>query len=128
MIKRNVLLLIGAATLVFAASPHAHHGMRGYRDDRIETVEGTLVKFDLRNPHSIVYVDSLDQRGKAGHWTIEWLAGLQLERQGIMERTLKPGDHLVITGYASHNPAEHRLKLRTVARPADGWRWAGTFE
>jgi hypothetical protein len=122
------LALTAAVMLVLTASPHAHHGMRDYRDDRIETVEGTLVKFDVRNPHSIVYVDSRSQQGKAGHWTIEWLAGLQLERQGIMERTLKPGDHLVITGYASHNPAEHRLKLRTVARPADGWRWTGIFQ
>jgi hypothetical protein len=128
MMTRNILPLIAAMMLVSTASPYAHHGMRDYRDDRIETVEGTLVKFDVRNPHSIVYVDSRDQRGNAGHWTIEWLAGLQLERQGVMDRTLKPGDHLVITGYASNDPAEHRLKLRTVTRPADGWRWTGTFE
>jgi hypothetical protein len=125
--QREILALT-AAVMLATASPYAHHGMRDYRDDRIETVEGTLVKFDVRNPHSIIYVDSRDQQGKARRWTIEWIGWLQLERQGVMDRTLKPGDHLVITGYLSHNPAEHRLKVRTVARPADGWRWTGTFE
>jgi uncharacterized protein DUF6152 len=124
---RKILVMIAVVMLVSTASPYAHHGMRDYRDDRIETVEGTLVKLDVRNPHSIIYVDSGDQQGKA-RWTIEWVGRLQLERQGVFERTVKPGDHLVITGYASQNPAEHRLKLRTVVRPADGWRWAGTFE
>ena len=125
--KREILTLT-AAVMLATASPYAHHGMRGYRDDRIETVEGALVKVDVRNPHSIIYVDSCDQQGRAGRWTIEWVGRLQLERQGVMDRTLKPGDHLVITGYLSRNPAEHRLKVRTVARPADGWRWTGTFE
>ena len=92
MMKRNILPLIAAMMLVSTASPYAHHGMRDYRDDRIETVEGTLVKFDVRNPHSIVYVDSRDQRGNAGHWTIEWLASVQLNRQGVTAETLKVGD------------------------------------
>ena len=126
--KQQIPVLIVAMMLVSMASPYAHHGMRDYRDDRIETVEGALVKVDVRNPHSIIYVDSRDQPGRAGRWTIEWVGRLQLERQGVMDRTLKPGDHLVITGYLSRNPAEHRLKVRTVARPADGWRWTGTFE
>ena len=126
--NRNIMVAIAAVMFVLTASPSAHHGMRDYRDDSIETVEGTLVKFDLRNPHSMVYVDSRDEQGRAWRWRIEWVAGLLLQRQGVMGGTLKPADHLVITGYPSHNPAEHRLKLRTVARPSDGWRWAGTFE
>jgi hypothetical protein len=126
--KRNILVLTAAMMLVSTASPYAHHGMRDYRDDRIETVEGTIVRFDVRNPHSIIYLDSRDQQGRAGRWTIEWVGRLQLERQGVRDRTLKPGDHLVITGYLARNPAGHRLKVRTVARPADGWRWTGTFE
>jgi len=77
VMKRNILALIAAAMLMSPASPHAHHGMRDYRDDRIETVEGTLVKFDVRNPHSIIYVDSQGQRGKAGRRTIEWVGRLQ---------------------------------------------------
>lgn len=127
MTTRNSLVPIAAMMLVLSASPFAHHGMRDYRDDRIETVEGTLVNFDVANPHSIIYLDSRAGQGTARQWRIEWVAGLQLKRQGVTERTLKPGDHLVITGYPSHDPAEHRLKLRTVVRPADGWKWTGTF-
>ncbi|MQA31364.1 MAG: hypothetical protein GEU82_16270 [Luteitalea sp.] len=127
MRPRNTPWLVVGAVLVVTASTAAHHGRLDYRDDQIETVKGTLVKIDVSNPHSIVYLDNRDPQGAPGQWTIEWVAGLQLKRQGVMDGMLKPGDQLVITGYPSRNPAEHRLKLRTVARPADGWRWAGTF-
>jgi Family of unknown function (DUF6152) len=128
MMKRYLLVLIGAAALVMTATVHAHHPMREYRDDRIETVEGMLVRFEVSNPHSIVYIEPRNEQSPGGLWRIEWVSGLQLKRQGVLDRTLKPGDRLIITGHPSYDPAEHRLKLRTVVRPSDGWKWTGTFE
>jgi hypothetical protein len=61
-------------------------------------------------------------------WEIEWLAALQLNRTGVMAGTLHPGDRLVVTGYPARNASGHQLRLRTIARPKDGWRWTGTFE
>lgn len=126
--KYTSLVLAAAAVLASTVSPSAHHGMREYDENRIETVQGTVVKFDIRNPHSIVYVDCRDADGKTEHWKVEWVAALQLKHQGVVDHTLNPGDRLVITGNPSQNPAEHALKLRTVVRPSDGWRWSGAFK
>ena len=128
VVKPSTLALIGVAALVTTANIGAHHPMREYRDDRIETVEGTVVRFEVSNPHSIVYIEPRNEQGEGGLWRIEWVAGLQLKRQGVLDRTLKPGDRLVITGHPSNDPAEQRMKLRTVVRPSDGWKWTGTFE
>jgi Family of unknown function (DUF6152) len=99
-----------------------------YVQDRIQTVEGTLVEFVLRNPHSLIYLDSPGEKAHTTRWTIEWLASVQLSRQGVTSETLKSGDHLVITGYPSRTPEDHRLWLRTITRPTDRWKWSGTFE
>jgi hypothetical protein len=126
--KLNVLLLCATAALSWTALASAHHPVApAYVQDRTRTVEGNLVEFVLRNPHSFIYLDT-DEKGQTTRWTIEWLAKVQLNRQGVSSETLKLGDHLVITGLPALNPQDHRLWLRTMTRPNDGWRWTGTFE
>ena len=127
--KLNLLLLFATVALSWTAPVSAHHPSASmYVNDRIQTVEGKLVQFVLRNPHSFVDVDASDVKGHTQHWTIEWLASLQLNRQGVTAETLKVGDHLVITGFSARDPADHRLRLRTITRPKDHWKWSGTFE
>jgi hypothetical protein len=68
--------------------------------------------------------------GTDGHterWTVEWLAVLMLRRDGVEDGTLKPGDHLVVTGHPSRDHNVRQLWLRTIRRPADGWAWTGGF-
>ena len=66
--------------------------------------------------------------GNTVRYAVEWGAGLQLNRQGVTRETLKPGDHVIITGNPGRNPEDHRLRMRTITRPSDGWKWGGTFD
>ena len=36
---------------------------------------------------------------------------------------VKPGDFVIITGLPGRNAKDNRLLLRTIERPADGFRW-----
>lgn len=54
--------------------------------------------------------------------------GVVASLQGIREDTLKPGDHVVITGNPARDPAEYKLHLKRIERPADGSQWAGRGE
>ena len=126
--KLNVLLVYAIAALSWTAAVSAHHPETLYVQDRTQTVEGKLVEFVLRNPHSLIYLDAPAEHGHTTRWTIEWLARFQLNRQGVTGETLKSGDHLVITGFPAPNVQDHRLWLRTITRPHDGWKWNGTFE
>ena len=38
-------------------------------------------------------------------------------------RSLKPGDHIVVTGAPARPPAAQRMALGSLERPADGMRW-----
>lgn len=129
--KRSLFALsVAAAALFFGARADAHHSFAAtYFEDQKVTVEGDLVQFLYRNPHSFVQVEGKDSKtGEMIRWAIEWGAGGQLGRQGVTRETLKPGDHVVIVGNPGRNPDDHRLRMVSITRPSDGWKWGGTFE
>ncbi len=87
-------------------------------------IEGKLVAFLLRNPHSFVQVEAKDAKsGEVIRWSIEWGAAGQLAQQGVGREALKVGDTVVLTGSPARNAEDHRLRMRTIVRPSDGWSW-----
>ena len=76
---------------------HAHHSFAAtYFEDKVETIEGNLVQFLYRNPHSFVHVMAPDDTGAMQRWAVEWGAGRQLGQQGVRGTAFKPGDHVII--------------------------------
>ena len=128
--KRTLsVLLIAGVALVAGARVQAHHSFAAtYFEDKTQKVEGNLVQFLYRNPHSFVHVEGPDDKGVMQRWAIEWGAGGQLGRQGVTRETLKPGDHVIIVGNPGRNPDDHRLRMVNITRPSDGWKWGGTFD
>ena len=131
--KRTLFLALTAgafAGAVAVATPaFAHHSFAAtYFEDKSERVEGDLVQFLFRNPHSFVHIESKDAQRNTVRYAVEWGAGLQLNQQGVTRETLKPGDHVIITGNPGRNPEDHRLRMRSIQRPSDGWKWGGTFD
>ena len=127
--KHSIPVLAMAAALVAAIPAHAHHSFSAtYFEDKVQKVEGNLVQFLYRNPHSFVHLEGPDENGVAQRWAVEWGAGLQLNQQGVMRDTLRVGDHVIIEGNPGRNPQDHRLRMRSILRPSDGWKWSGTFQ
>jgi len=127
--KRKMLLLVGLVALAAAVPAYAHHSFAAtYFEDKTQTVEGDLVQFLMRNPHSFVHIEGPDAKGQKQRWAVEWAGGLQLNREGVSRDTLKAGDHVVITGNPGRNADDHRLRMRSISRPKDGWKWSGSFE
>jgi hypothetical protein len=125
--KLATLLIAGAS--LFGVNAWAHHSFAAtYFEDKKVTVEGELVQFLYRNPHSFVHVEVKDANGEMVRWAVEWGAGGQLGRQGVTRETLKPGDHVIVVGNPGRNPEDHRLRMVNVTRPSDGWKWGGSFD
>jgi thiamine monophosphate kinase len=126
--KRLSLAILASAAL-FAVPTYAHHSFAAtYFENQKVSIEGDLVQFMFRNPHSFVTVLAKDDKGEMQRWAVEWGAGGQLGRQGVTRDTLKPGDHVIITGDPSRTPGDHRLRMRNIVRPSDGWKWGGEFD
>jgi hypothetical protein len=123
------LALVAGAMVVSSGRAYAHHSFAAtYFEDKTQKIEGNLVQFLYRNPHSFVHVEAPDEKGTMQRWAVEWGAGGQLGRQGVTRETLKPGDHVVIVGNPGRNPEDHRLRMVNITRPSDGWKWGGTFD
>ncbi|MEO8099970.1 MAG: DUF6152 family protein [Acidobacteriota bacterium] len=127
--KRITACLSGALVLALAQTPMwGHHSFSGtYREDAPpEEIRGTLRSFNVRNPHSFVQVEDEKLKDKDGNpvrWAIEWGAAGQLAQQGVNSGSLKVGDKVVVTGSPGRNPEDHRLRMRAITRPSDGWKW-----
>jgi len=128
--KRTLLaLVITAGAFLAGGRAYAHHSFAAtYFEDKTQKIEGNLVQFLYRNPHSFVHVEAPDEKGVMQRWAVEWGAGGQLGRQGVTRETLKPGDHVIIVGNPGRNPEDHRLRMVNITRPSDGWKWGGNFD
>jgi hypothetical protein len=127
-VRRALLILLIAAALISGSRAYAHHSFAAtYFVDQEITVEGTLTQFMYRNPHSFVKVDAKDDKGEMQTWSVEWGGGAQLTQEHVTRDTLKPGDHVIVSGNPGREPSEHRIRLHKIVRPSDGWKWEGVI-
>jgi len=112
-----------AAVLVWGSCAWAHHSFASTYSLQKIRIEGQVSEFLFRNPHCAVLVEVADKKGQKILWVAEWHTAGQLSRAGVEKDTLKPGDHVIITGNPSRNSADHRLLLEEISRPSDGWKW-----
>jgi hypothetical protein len=132
-VKRSTFFVVLiAAAVVSGYRAYAHHSFAATYNERLEmTIEGELVAFMFRNPHSWVHVMGVakDDPSKTVHrWAVEWGGGSQLAAGGVTRESLKPGDHVVISGAPGRNPADHRLRMNSIRRTSDNWGWSGTVD
>ena len=125
--KRSIVLFVLIAVIaIFVGSAQAHHSFAAtYFDDKQAKIEGKVVQFLFRNPHSFLIVQAKDETGVMQSWTIEWGGGGQLTGQGVSAQSLRAGDVVQITGDLSRNQEDHRLRMKTITRPSDGFKWGG---
>ena len=120
--KRRLLILVLALGVV-SVPVYAHHSFASYYfEKQTMSVEGEVVKFDYRSPHAWVYIVAKDEKGQTLQYAAEWFNPNRLKQQGITANTIKPGDHVILVGSPGRNPADQRLHLKGIQRPADGWK------
>ena len=121
---RRFSLLIIAASLLIGQAAYGHHSYAATYDMSKEVkLEGTLVKFELRNPHAFVTIKAKDKDAVMQRWAVEWAGVSQLAGAGIKQDTLKVGDDIVIVGNPSRVPGEFRVLMVNLKRPVDGFSW-----
>jgi hypothetical protein len=114
-----------AAALSWAVVPaRAHHTYGATYDvSREIKLEGTLVQFVFRNPHTFVHMQAPDENGVKQRWAIEWSGTAQLANNGITRDTLHVGDAVVVVGRPSRVAGEYRVLMVSLKRPSDGFTW-----
>jgi hypothetical protein len=119
-----------AMTLMMSAALAAHHSFAGtYIEGQLTKIEGKVVEFNIRNPHSFIVIEVEGKDGKKVKWGGEWGSVTQLSQGGVDRFTLEVGDYLIIEGAPPRDSTDHKVLVRRVSRPASGtrtaWEWAG---
>jgi hypothetical protein len=90
----------GAGLLLAATQVRAHHAFAAEFDvNKPLKLTGSLVKWEMVNPHSWFHVDVKGPDGKVTTWKIEGGSPNQLIRMGVTKQTVPIGTELLIDGY-----------------------------
>jgi Family of unknown function (DUF6152) len=118
--KRTLMFIIPMA-LLLAGTLSAHHSFTAtYDTGKTVSIEGKVVQFLLRNPHSFLHIEVKDKEGKVAVYNVEWAAAGQLN--GTIAASIKAGDMVTISGNPGRDPADLRLRMVNIKR-TDGQSW-----
>jgi hypothetical protein len=118
------LVLIGVLILADPMPSTAHHSFAGeYILDQTSTIKGTVLEFNVRNPHSYIILNVKGSTSSVVRWFVEWNGATLLTQTGVTAQTLKPGDSVNIIGRPSRDKNARKLLVKVIRRPADGWTW-----
>lgn len=121
--KRAVASALIAAAVATAAPVFAHHSFAEfYLEKDTVDIEGEVVQFQYKNPHSYLFVEAPDAFGERHVYAAEWQSVSRLESDGITNKTIRPGDRVHIWGSPGRNEADHRIRLKRIKLP-DGRMW-----
>jgi hypothetical protein len=91
---------VAVTGLLHGAPVRAHHAFSAeYDAEKPIHLRGTLVKWEMINPHSWFHVDVKNPDGKVVTWMIEGGSPNQLIRLGVTKQSVPVGLELVIDGY-----------------------------
>jgi hypothetical protein len=101
---RNVLTLGGSvllgALLLIPLPLRAHHAFSAaFDENKPITLQGTITKVELVNPHSWIWLDVKGKDGSVVNWGIEGGPPSNLFRNGVTKASLQVGTEVKLFGY-----------------------------
>ena len=98
---------VAAGLLVAAVPAPGHHAFSAEFDiaQPLE-IEGTLVRWEMINPHSWFHLDVTEPDGAVVRWLVEGGSPNELIRLGVTKNTIAIGTTLTVEGYRAKDGTE----------------------
>jgi hypothetical protein len=121
MRTKHAVMVAGVCLLLTAGPAWAHHAFSSEFDvTKPLTLKGTVVKWEMINPHSWFHIEVKDPDGNVVEWMIEGGSPNSLIRQGVTKNSIQIGMLLTIEGYQAKD-ATNKAVGRNFVLP-DGKR------
>jgi Family of unknown function (DUF6152) len=117
-IWRGITLALSLGLLLTAPSLFAHHGVPAFDMSRTVTIKGSVVDYQLINPHMLMRVKVIGDDGNSVEWLIESVSALMLMRMGFTRDTFRPGDAIAVLGHANKDGKPAMVLVKFIL--ADG--------
>jgi hypothetical protein len=113
-------LAMGLMVMWAGAPVSAHHSFAAAYDmTKTVTVQGTITKIRLENPHSWFFLDVKDANGKIQQWAFEAGTPSGMIRNGFKPNVIKAGTEVTIKGVHAKDPSQNMGMLQ-VLTTSDG--------
>lgn len=100
---RTTSLAIATVLALCVAPVMAHHAFTAEFDSsKPVRLTGTITKVEWINPHSWMYIDVTDARGKV-NWSIELAAPNAMLRRGWNKKSIPIGTAVIVEGWQAKN-------------------------
>lgn len=90
--------MVVLAVLAWTGGLTAHHSLVRFDTTKILWVKGTVVRFDLVNPHVRFVLEQTTESGQTQRWVVDGPSSNQLARLRIGPDFLKAGDRIEVCG------------------------------
>lgn len=96
---RTAISAAALATLLWAGPLGAHHSVSTVDLTTPFWVKGTVVRYEIGNPHTMIELDEKTGDGQVVRWTIDGPIPMRARRMGVDQSLLKRGDVIEICGF-----------------------------
>src|SRR6185503_12227005 len=114
----RILSALISICLGIGPAAEAHHSQSEYDSRKKVEVEGTVSKVEWKSPHAWIHVDVTNDKGEKVNWHFELPSPNTLMRRGWTRDSLKPGDHVKVTGSGARNFPD--IAIATTVKDGSG--------
>ena len=97
--NRMAASIVAFATLACAGPVAAHHSISTVDITTPVWVKGTVTRYEIGNPHTMIELDVKTTDGQMVHWTIDGPIPARAQRMHVDNTLLKRGDVIEICGF-----------------------------
>ncbi len=101
--RASAVLIALVVFTIFAGRLWAHHSVAGYEKEKTVLLRGVVLQYIWRNPHVVVVWNVKGGDGKVVQWSGEMNSPTSMISVGMNRNSLKPGDEIIVTAYASRS-------------------------
>jgi hypothetical protein len=109
--------LAALAALLCASPIGAHHSVSTVDLTTPVWIKGTVVRYEIANPHKMIELDATTADGQVVHWTVDGPIPARAQRMHVDNNLLKRGDVIEVCGFHYKNQVTARAQTGAALPP-----------